>query len=241
MRLLFSALLLVGCQTQHAPIDEPTLDELPGLTLEVSTVARPDASTLILVEASYDWQAYLGDHSECAILSSDTVAMFDQTPVPLTSGGMDDEGDCLAPMFETELVLATTGAHHVTLPDNIAMDFADGQVVARSATPASGEWTLIAGQSFTVTWSMPSDLAAQTPAGIDAAFLPTNANVAVLLTGTAIGTDTFTVAVPAEPLGTGDGVIDLELGTARGNATTCSGATQCTWSADAAYWHTATL
>jgi hypothetical protein len=239
MRLLYSAVILVGCQTDHAPA--PTLDELPALTIEVATVAQPDASTAILIKTSYDWQAYLGDHDGCLILSSDTVAMFDATPVPLMSAGMDDEGECLAPMFETELALATTGAHRVTLPDHIAIDFADGQVVARSATPASGEWTLIAGQSFTATWSMPSDLAAQTPASIDALFIPTNSNVTVPLTGIAIGSDSFTVMVPAEPLGTGDGVIDLELGNATGNATTCSGATQCTWAADAAYWHAATL
>jgi hypothetical protein len=238
MRSLLSAVFLVGCQTAASA---PTLDELPELTVEVTTVATPDASTVILIKTSYDWQAYLGDHDGCAILSSDTVATFDATPVPLMSAGMDDEGDCLPPMFETELALATTGAHHVTLPDHIAMDFADGQLVARSATPTSGEWTLTAGQLFTVTWSMPSDLATQTLAGIDALFIPTNSNVTVPLTGTAIGSDSITVMVPAEPLGTGDGVIDLELGNATGNATTCSGATQCTWAADAAFWHAATL
>jgi hypothetical protein len=236
MRFLLSALLLAGCQ---APA--PTLDALPGLALEVTTVAMPDLSTVILIKPSYDGQAYLREHGGCAILSSDTVAMFDETPVPLMTAGADDEGGCLPPIFEAELALGTAGAHHVTLPDNIAMDFADGQLVARSATPTSGGWTLVAGQSFTVTWSMPSDLAAQTPAGIDALFLPTNADVTVQLTGTAIGSDTITVEVPAAPLGTGDGMIDFELGRANGSATTCSGATQCTWSADATYWHAATL
>lgn len=239
MRLLCFALVVVGCQTKTE--SAPTLDELPALTIEVATVAQPDASTVLLIKTSYDWQTYLADHGGCAILSSDTAAMFDDTPVPLMSAGMDDEGECLPPTFETELALATSGAHHVTLPDAIAIDFADGQVAARSATPVSGEWTLIAGQSFTVTWSTASDLAAQTPADIDAVFIPPSSNITVPLTGTAIGSDTITMMVPAEPLGTGDGVLDLALGTVVGAATGCTGATQCTWSATPGVWHAATL
>jgi hypothetical protein len=138
----------------------------------------------------------------------------------------DETGFCSQPLFESEIALGTSGEHHVTLPGGIAMDFADGDLVSRTATPVSGEWVLSAGQTFTMTWSIPTDLTLNPPDAFHIYFYETTAPLAVLPLDATVGSDTLTLAVPADPPTFGSGELSISLAWVIGSAVTCTGASR---------------
>jgi len=242
MRYLCCALVIPACLVPRGvdPHDLPSL----GISVEAFTAPGENGMSHIAIILGYDDKSYLEQHGECAVVSSDEVAMFDQTPVPLTFDGETFEedqhnGDCSIPEFETNIALGTTGAHHVTVSGNIAMDFADGQVVARTATPVFGDWVLTAGQSFTVQWSTPSDLALIPNDAFHISFEALSLDWFPL--EASAGSDTLTLAVPAGAIAAGSGALDISVAWTGGSAATCTGATECTYMAVAEVWHTATL
>jgi hypothetical protein len=235
--------VLAACQP---PFTISALTDLPSLAIDVQTSPgdADDGPLHLSIVVNYDYMTYLAQHDECAVARSDLVARFDQTPVPITDPGYavpDDTGFCSQPIFESEIAPGTSGEHHVTLPGGIAMDFADGDLVPRTATPVSGEWVLSAGQSFTMTWSIPSDLTLNPPDAFHTFFYNTAPPLAVVPLDATVGSDTLTLAVPADPPTLGSGALSISLAWVIGSAVECTGATQCSYLAVAGVHHTATL
>jgi len=238
-----SALLLLipACTTNHG---NATLADLGNLQVQVQGFSPSDTQpTTGFVALGYDTAAFQSAHGgQCAVVDG-IIGSFNGTALDSDGGCPDDLGDCLTPSvgFAVEFAGASTfvvGDDSLTVTAVFAEDaFAPHVPTLR----APAQWQFTGGEAVRVGWSDPADLM---NLGVEPFRVTFSADVAdnntIDLTPTYSG-DEIDFTVPSPPSVTGPGSIVFRFGYANGNATTCTNATSCIFSATLCYEHRVTI
>jgi hypothetical protein len=247
--LLPSALLLAACPGS-GPDSNASLADLPRLRVSVQTYeAGDDRPAEGFVTVSYDEDAFIAAHGRCATLDDDLGGNLDGTDLDATSFGSDDEefGGCFVPHLPFEIRFADDHASVLTIADHsvtVRAEFPAGAFEAHGPTLiAPTAWRFRGGQEVRVRWSHPADLAEAPLRPTDVGFHigdrgKPNANGDNFFPlSPQVEGDELRFTIPSPPPITGPGLITFQMGYSVGEATTCTGATTCAYSASRSFDH----
>lgn len=248
---LIPCVFLLGACPSAGPDGNASLADLPGLRITVQTWdAHDDRPTAGFVSLGYDEATFIAAHGGCATLGADLDATFDGTDLdPISRGSNDPEFEgCYMPHLPFDLRFADDVASVLTIADDsltVRAEFPAGAFEAhRPILVEPGAWRFRGGQEVRVGWSHPADLAETPRDWTDVGFhigdrgRPNGNGDNFFPLSPRVEDEEIRFTIPSPPPITGPGLITFEMGYTVGAATTCTGATDCSFSASRSFDHT---
>ena len=245
--VIYAVLGLAAC---GGPTPNAELADLPGLQLSVTVEDLKDyddddrTPTDVGVTLSYDYDAFRAAHGgDCAVLGS-VEATFDGHELSLAYEGGDesDFDGCYQPQLQANLELQAVDESIVTIRDDTltaTATYTAGVVAPRIATLRSpSEWSFGAGDTVIVAWSHPEDLVGASADTVEFSS-SRNGDPGFRAPATYVD-DEIHLAIPTWA-DDSDGSLRFVFGPDGGDATTCTGATACTWYSVLGYRHAVSI